>query len=99
MLSAGRGCGARVDPAQPFGESPLNPCGVCLVMRGRRPQVAHAPLCLLAPTSAVDQSNGTVSRLSRARISFPVLKRGTAFSATETTAQYGDCALDVLLGA
>jgi hypothetical protein len=32
------------------------------------------------------QSDDTVSRLSRSRISFPVLKKATAFSPTETIA-------------
>src|SRR6516165_10051900 len=78
MLSDGGGCGARDDPAQL-----LSVATVCLTVRQclfdrDRPRVAHAPLCLLAPTSAVDQSDGTVSRLSRARISFPVLKAGIA---------------------
>ena len=44
----------------------------------------RAPLCLLPPCktrSGVSQSDGTISRLSRARISFPVLKKNDAIFA------------------
>jgi len=74
-----------ISPANEFWPSPPPARRVgnreCLFDR-RAHEWPTRPFCLLAPMSGVSQGDRTVSRLSRARISFPVLKEATAFFET-----------------
>jgi len=86
----------RCDGQALAGEEPYfqNLCRASIVAHGVFDPAIGGPRapCLLAPGPSQSDgkvsglSDGTVSGFSRARISFPVLKRGTAFFATATAA-------------
>ena len=60
--------------------------GNCWAARGARDAERVVARPLFVSALALNQSDGKVSRLRRARISFAVLKKATAFFATGTIA-------------